>query len=44
MMVMKECGRKLRGANLGQEAPILRSSRSVLSIAEQERGKESGMK
>jgi len=44
MMVMEECGIKLRGAYPGQGAPIKRSSPSMLSIAEREGGDESGMK
>ena len=43
MMVMEECGMKLCGANPGQGTPIQRSSPSMLSIAEREGGKESGM-
>jgi len=34
MMVMEECGMKLGGANPSQEAPIQRSSPSMLSITE----------
>jgi hypothetical protein len=43
-MVMEEGGIKLKGANPDQQAPIQQSSLSRLSIAERERGKESGMK
>jgi hypothetical protein len=34
MMVMEECGMKLRGANPGQGAPIQQSSPPMLSIVE----------
>jgi len=44
MIVMEECGMKLGGPNPGQEVPIQQSSPSMLSIAEREGGKESGMK
>jgi hypothetical protein len=43
-MVMEECRMKLRGANPGQGVHIQRSSPSMVSITERERGKESGMK
>jgi len=44
MMVMKERGMKLRGANPGQGAPIQQSSQSRLSLADRGGRKESGMK
>jgi hypothetical protein len=43
MMVMEEYGMKLRGANPVQGGLIQQSNPSVLSIAERETGKESGM-
>ena len=43
MLVMEECGMKLRGANPGQGAPFQRSNPSMLSIAERVRGEESGI-
>jgi len=44
MMVMEEYGMKLWGTNPAQGVPIRRSSPSMLSIAEREGGKESGLK
>jgi hypothetical protein len=34
ILVMEECGMKLRGANPGQAAPIQQSSPTIPSIAE----------
>jgi hypothetical protein len=43
MMVMDDCGMILGGANPDEGPPIQWSSSSMLSTAEKEGGKESGM-